>query len=283
MKKLLPIHQYILLAALLAIALQVLFYIFLLRPRIAEHASAHKELDRMQQRLAKSNWPQDAGKLKQLLEEHRTLLKGDQQKPGIEKQTAQLLAQTSRMYDARIREFYGNKVDFYRNVSRLDFQEEFNRLQTRLQTLGIVLQPSALNLTEDTTSAYNYQLMLQLWTLEKICTLFHAAGLQVKDLPIGTRKSSVGQIRLRPIQAFFREEKAERPFLLEIPVVLTLSGTLEQFLSYCASLQSDDVFLGVKEFALIALPPGSPEADEKGFLKNGLLRLELVCAGYYHY
>ncbi len=285
MKKLLVIHQYVLMAASLVVGLQVVFYFFLLRPRQAAHAAAGKELERMQQRLAASIWPQDAEKLQLLLQEYRLQLKGDQQRPGIEQQTASLLAQASQMYDARIRELYGSKNDFYRNVSRLDFQEEFNRLQTQLGGQGIALQSAILNLTEDTVSAYNYQLMLQLWTLETICRRFQESGLQTTNPQAvkGRDSSSTARISLLGLQAFFREEKAERPFLLEFPVSLTLFGTLEQFLDFCQSLHSDDVFLGLRNFSLTALPPAQLKADEQGMVENGVLRLEMVCAGYYQY
>jgi len=285
MKKLLVIHQYVLLAAMLAVGLQLAFYFFLLRPRQSAHAAAVKEFERMQQRLAASIWPQDAEKLQQLLQVYRVQLKGDQQRPGIEQQTASLLAQASSMYDARIQELYGNKNDFYRNVSRLDFQEEFNRLQTRLQSQGIVLQSSVLNLNEDTVSAYNYQLMLQLWTLESICKRFQEAGLQTSATQVDKKRvsSSSAQISLLDLQAFFRDEKAERPFLLEFPVSLTLFGSLEQFLRFCQSLHSNEVFLGLRNISLTALPPAQLKADETGMLENGVLRLEMVCAGYYQY
>jgi Tfp pilus assembly protein PilO len=285
MKNLLVIHQYILVAALLTLVSQGAFYYFLLRPRQAAHAAAVKELERMQQRLASSNWPRDSEKLQQLLQEYRRQLKGDQQQLGIEQKTAGLLAQASRMYDSRIHQLYGNKNDFYRNVSRLDFQEEFNRLQTHLQSQGIVLESSALNLTEDTLSAYNYQLMLQLWTLETICQRLQDAGLQSGNplLAKGSGKPAKAQISLLALQAFFREEKAERPFLLEFPVALTVYGTLEQFLSFCQSLYADEVFLALRNVSLTALPPARLQADEQGALENGALRLELVCAGYYQY
>lgn len=285
MKKLLVIHQYVLVAALLAVVLQGAFYFFLLRPRQAARAAAGKELSRMQERLSSSIWPRDADKLQQLLEEYRLQLKGDPKTPGIEQKTAALLAQASRMYDQRIRELYGNKNDFYRNVSRLDFQEEFNRLQNQLQSQGINLQSGILNLTEDTVSSFNYQLMLQLWTLETLCRRFQEAGLStINPQTVNTRASfSKAQISFLGLQAFFREEKAERPYLLEFPIALTLYGSLEQFLEFCRNLHSDDVFLALRKISLTALPPLQLKADEKGMVENGVLRLEMVCAGYYQY
>ena len=86
MKQQLVIHRYVLVAALLAVVLQVAFYFFLLRPRQVAHAAAVKEFSRMQERLAASPWPRDADKLQQLLEECRLQLKGDSQHPGIERQ-----------------------------------------------------------------------------------------------------------------------------------------------------------------------------------------------------
>jgi len=285
MKKLLLIHQYILVAALLALVSQGAFYYFMLRPRQAAHAAAAKELDRMQQRLASSSWPRDAEKLQGLLQEYRSQLQGDGDQAGIKQKTAALLAQASRMYDKRIHQLYGNKNDFYRNVSRLDFQEEFNRLHTHLQSQGIVLESSALNLTEDTLSAYNYQLMLQLWTLETICQRLHDAGLQSANPLLGKGRGgpAKAQISLLALQAFFREEKAPRPFLLEFPAALTVYGTLEQFLSFCQSLYTDEVFLALRNVSLTALPPAQMRADAQGQLENGILRLELICAGYYQY
>ena len=85
------------------------------------------------------------------------------------------------------------------------------------------------------------------------------------------------------MRAFLREEKAPRPFLLELPVALTLYGSIEQFESFCAGMQSSDLFLGIRAFALTALPPEVLTADEQGRLTNGTLRFELVCNGFYQF
>lgn len=279
MRKPIFIHQVALLALLLGLALQLAFYFLLLAPSQKRHGAASKEQRRMQERLAASPWPRQEEPLRALLSEQEALLNGDGKQPGIRRQSAELLAQASRKYDLRVSEFYGNKADFYRNVSRLDYQEEFNRMLSRLQEQGLELQAGQLNLSEQSSSAYNYQLMLQLWSLETLMELALHCGLQIRNplLP----KAAAEDIKIMPLQAFFLAAKANKPFLLQLPISLTLYGSLQQFFEFSQKCQSEEQFIALQNIAVTALPPRKRAED--GTQGAEVLKIELMCSGFYQY
>ncbi|NMA42111.1 MAG: hypothetical protein GX946_01870 [Oligosphaeraceae bacterium] len=278
MRKPIFIHQIALTVLFIGLALQLAFYFLLLAPSKKRHDAASKEYHRMQERLAASPWPQQENALRTLLSEQEALLNGDEQQPGIRRQSAELLAQASRKYDLRVEEFYGNKSDFYRNVSRLDYQEEFNRMLNRLQEQGLQLQAGQLNLSEQSSSAYNYQLMLQLWSLENLLQLVLQSGLQCQNPLLPPR--AVERIEILPIQAFFLTAKAQKPFLLQLPISLTLYGSLQQFLDFSQRCRSEENFIALQNIAITAIPP---QLDVEKRQSAELLKIELLSSGFYRY
>lgn len=265
-------HQNLLVCLLLAAALQAVLYMLLLRPRLQEAARQERELTQLQQRFSGSPWPRSATLLRALLGEMQERLEGSDGKEGIATQTRTVLEQAGAMFERRIREQYGSREEFIRSVSRLDYQEEYIRLQNRLQGLGITLHPTLFNLAENSAAAYNYQLMLQLWTSDTLCRLIHASGLAVAtaNVPGGT----AAQLAVLPLNAFFENEKAPLPYLLELPLAVTVQGTLGQFRLFLESLQSPDHFLAIRTFELFVPVPDGKHPDP-------ILRVALECSAYF--
>ncbi len=296
MKQFLPAHKILLLLFLLLAILQAGMYFGLLRPRKLATQAAEKDLQKLQGRLSGKSWPQDGEKLRRILSEMQMALQGDGDQPGLSQQSERLLAQAGRMYEAKIQEQYGGREDFVTAVSRLDYQEEYNRLTLSLREQGINLIPQKLNLAEESSSAYNYQLMLQLWTVDKICTLVNAAEMQIltdesaqADYSLNrgrktgseARSEPGARISVLPLQAYFQDEKASAPYLLEFPVAISLRGELHQLQTFIESLQSGDTFLALKRFEIKALPPLELQTDAEGLIRNGPLHLEIICAGFF--
>lgn len=295
MNKFLPAHKITLVVLLVLLAVQAGLYFGLHRPRRLAVQTAEKELQRLQRRLSGKAWPQDGKKLQQILAEMKEALQGGGGKPGLQQQSEKLLGQAGRMYDAKILEQYGSRNYFVTSVTRLDYQEEYNRLLLSLREQGINLSAQKLNLAEDSVSAYNYQLMLQLWTVDRICSLVTAAGLQVLTAETlqaerssargrrsaGVRSDPAACISVLPMQAYFQDEKSSAPYLLEFPVSLSLRGELAQLQAFVASMQSGDTFLVLKGFEIRALPPQELLADEDGRIRNGPMHFDLTCAGFF--
>jgi Tfp pilus assembly protein PilO len=296
MNKLLLAHKIALVLFLVLLAVQAGLYFGLHRPRRLAVQAAEKELQRLQGRLSGKSWPRDGEKLQQILAEMKKVLQGGGGKPGLQQQSEQLLGQAGRMYDAKILDQYGSRDYFVTSVTRLDYQEEYNRLLLSLREQGINLSAQKLNLAEDSASAYNYQLMLQLWTVDRICSLVTAAGLHIltaesaqaerSSSARGRRSAEVRSdpsacISVLPMQAYFQDEKSSAPYLLELPVSLSLRGELPQLQAFVASLQSEDTFLVLKGFEIRALPPQELLADEAGRIRNGPMHFDLTCAGFF--
>jgi len=297
MNKLLPAHKVVLAVFLILLALQAGLYFGLLKPRRQAVEAAEKELQRLQGRLSGKSWPRDGAVLRQILAEMQQTLTGNATRPGLAQQAEQLLGRASRMYEPKIFEQYGNNKDFINSVSRLDYQEEYNRLLLELRGQGINLSAGKLNLAEDISSAYNYQLMLQLWTVGKICALVNAAGLQVltdetaqadrtgarvRGVATEQQNNSAGAcISVLPMAAYFQEEKSAAPYLLEFPVAISLRGELSQLQEFVNSLQNADTFLALKGFEIKALPPAELLADDEGKISNGPLHFSVICAGFF--
>ncbi len=297
MNKLLPVHKVVLVICLILLALQAGLYLGLQRPRRQAVETAEKELQRLQGRLSGKAWPRDGDALRRILAGMRQTLKGSETRPGLHQQADQLLGRASRMYEAKIFEQYGSKNDFINSVSRLDYQEEYNRLVLELKKQGINLSAEKFNLAEDTSSAYNYQLMLQLWTVEKICALVKAADLQVltnnnsqpsRSRVSGRRVASEQQnnsagacISVLPMAAYFQEEKSLAPYLLEFPVAISLRAELPQLQAFVNSLHSEDTFLALKKFEIKALPPTELLPGDEGKISPGVLDFSIICAGFF--
>lgn len=285
MKNLLNIHKNFLLVLFFAIVIEFLFFIFLLSPLTKTHKSSKGRVERAAQKLYSSRWPSDLEQLKLLQEDYKKVLYGFEGQDGASSIATKNLKLLSTLYDNKISKYYGSRKDFYINVSRLDYQEEFNKLNRKLLEDQIISAANSLNLSEQSFSYFNYQLMLQLWTIEAVYQKFSQAELSLQnplnegsDEEIHQEKLHIGEIK-----AFYRNKKDEKPYLLEIPVNLTLYGNLKQIQNFCQKLQDKDTFLGLRNFSLTALPPTDLAVDDENLLQNGILRLEISCSGFYSY
>ena len=167
------------------------------------------------------------------------------------------------------------------NVSRLDYQSEYNRVTTSLAEKEILLDASVLNLNEDMPTPYIYQCMMQIWTVEKLVDLALTSGVTITTLPERRRgQGRVAKISVEPMQAYFLSPQNEQPYLLEFPVKLSIEGTLESCMGFIDSLTGEGVFMPPRHFEIFAFPPANNEAGEDGLFKSGSLRLNLVCPSY---
>ncbi|MBQ7650317.1 MAG: hypothetical protein IJS15_05115, partial [Victivallales bacterium] len=175
-------------------------------------------------------------------------------------------------FQDKLRAEYGNVHDFMRNASRMDYQAEYNRIIDASRKKDILLLPSSLNLDEEIGTQYMYQPLMQLWTVEKLLLLAVDAGLEVEAVKGGDRHASVS---VKPMRAYYMKPGAERPYLLEFPVEITVMGGVRECLAYLDSLNGDGVFLPPVSFELFAMPP---TAGQKA--QGGMLKMHLVCSSF---
>ncbi len=281
MKNWLKIHQVLLAILLFAILAQVIVYFLVLSPKGEELEDLKSDVDKLQERLRGSNWPLDAQKLERYLGALEKEYKGSQKDSALTARSAEALRQANATFLQKISSEYGNVEEFMSNVSRLDYQSEFNRVTTSLAEKGIVLDASVLNLNEDMPTPYIYQCMMQIWTVEKLVELALDSNVTLATLPERRRgQGRVAKISVEPMLAYFLSPQNEQPYLLEFPVKLSIEGTLETCMGFIDRLTGDGIFMPPRNFEIFALPPANNEAGEDGLFKSGSLCVNLTCPSY---
>lgn len=285
------------LAVALAIAVLVvgLIYLFVSRPKKRGVTELRQELEEKQMRLVRRGWPLNSERLRELLQEMNGKLEGrGKREPqfardakGIKNRAELVLRECTATFDAKIREQFGTTGDFVRGVSRLDYQEEFNRLTQEFGNRGIVLDERILKLGEETSSPYTYQLVLHIWTVEMLVKLAlehqltfvtdaSATGGDLKG-----RATSPARITVMPMQAYLIEPSDEKPYLLEFPVRMGVEGTLANVGAFLGALQTDERFLPCSHFELTTRRPTEAAMAKDGHVRVGQVVVELECSSFF--
>jgi hypothetical protein len=275
MKSWLYIHRLLLGIALAVFGLQLLLYIMVLRPQKSAIAEHRESITKKRQRLTGTEWPLQAEVLKQY---DSTLLAKLEGPGGIQEQATQLMRRAASTFQERIARNHEQASDFMQGVSRLDYQEEFNRVQRRAAGQGIYFSPEVLNLAEDTAIQHIYQAMLQVWALDSLLDCVQHSGMGIATHQQLSSSSDGGKhpvalVSMQPMEAYFTDAKSSVPYLLEFPIRLTLIGQSEQFLSFLQALDSEQLFMPIRHFECQLLPPkGDQDAQ---------LRAELSCVAFF--
>lgn len=254
----------------LVVALEVFLVWLVFLPKQEELESVREDVNLIIDKLRGSKWPMDSGKLEQYIAELQMEIDGG--KSPLVKNSILAMERCQVTFRDKLRAEYGNVQDFMRNASRMDYQAEYNRIIEASSKKGIVLSPSSLNLDEEIGTQYMYQPLMQLWTVEKLLSLAVEAGLEVESAKGGDRHAFVS---VKPMKAYYMKQGAERPYLLEFPVEITVMGGVRECLAYLDSLNGDGVFLPPVSFEIFALPPVAGRTAQ-----GGRLKMHLVCSSF---
>lgn len=220
--------------------------IFILRPSRVNARMKRKKIDKDTRELVSKGWPLNEGKLKQLLS--RT----NQRRDAAEKRRAALFQRAGQPFQTAIFERFGSPQNFQQQISRLDYQEEFKRVENYLTDSRIVILPEVFKLSEDTVGLENYKLVLQLWTIETVVKSAREKGLKVANVPLGQQEWVDGQPPARvsdlgamPIVPYVPATHVDIPYLLRIPVRARFSGTARQLHEFLTTAAVGDIFFTV--------------------------------------
>lgn len=283
MKDWLKIHQILFVLLIFLILAQCLCAFFILKAHKEELAEVEDDLATMHSRLRKVDMPLDADKLESFL---NTLKKELEGKAGGDSKSLRRLgndafSRAGATFSEQIEKGYGSVADFIKNVSKLDYQSEYNRILTELKEKKVLLSPDVLTLKEEMPTPYNYQPLIQIWSVEKIVNACLESGIAICSVESGGRKkSNVAQVSVLPMKAYFVSADSLRPYLLEFPVSISVEGSIEQCYALLDSLNTDKLFIPPTAFELYALPPSGVAGGDDGFLKSGVIRMKLVCSAF---
>lgn len=263
-------------------------YLFMLRPRRLEVRSAYGALKEKQDKLSESGWPLDSERLNKLLEDMRKQLEGPAGKGlGIKNRSNLILHQTTSMFAPKVEDTYGSTSVFLEEVSRLDYEEEFNLLEQKLQEQETVFAKEILGIDKDTSSVETYQLVLQIWTIEALVDLTLAHGLRLVKDPSVTVNTETGQrqaskLSVLPVRAYALTQEDKDPYILEIPVRMVLHGELANFRAFLRALHDNGRFYPVNHLELKAAVPRQ-QRDTQGDLRVDRVEVEIECCAFFRF
>ncbi len=224
----------------LAVLGAVVAFIFLIRPLLEDVGIARQDVADSEAKLKKTGWTIDPERLGSLREEK------DRELKRIKQLSEETLEQCTAMFTRRIGAFYDLTEDFRNAVSRLDFQSEYDDFDRKMRSRGVILAEQELGLGENTDSPYTYQLMLQLWTLEDLMDLALERRLmpsrdpKVRVATEGRKYLLASKLSVLPVRGYFLNAKDKEPYLLEIPIRMTLVGKVEDFCEFLRALHGQD-------------------------------------------
>jgi len=269
-------------------------YLIAVRPEVEDLTVTQANVKETRSRLVQSGWPLDSERLKKLHEDMLKKLDGPQGRTsedprgaiGIRNKADIILRDATSMFRPKIEQFFGSAKDFVNEVSRLDYQEEYAQLERRFREHDIFLAEEILGIGEDTSSLYIYQMLLQIWTLDKLVTLASQNNLRpVKDPAVAvvteTGRRHASKLSVLPVRAYLLDREDKKPYVLEFPVRMTLRGELVHFCSFLRSLHADGNFLPISRLEMTCENPVGKRADKDGTLRIDRVEAEVECSAFF--
>ena len=270
-------------------------YLFVVRPKANEVKKTEEKLDELREELAETGWPLDAQRLETLLQNLQKNLNGPAGRRqdtarnaiGIKNKSQLIVRDATGIFNARIGRDFGTTEDFVNDVSRLDFETEFTELERRLEADGVILDGAVLNLDENTSSLYNYRLVLQVWTLDALIGI----ALENHLVPVKNRNVKVrldenqevfaSQVTVLPVRAYAVNREDTEPYVLEFPVRMTVRGQLTDLCNFLRDLHEDGNFLPVSRMEVSTGDYVTARGLREGSLIVHRLEITLECSAFF--
>ena len=96
-----------------------------------------------------------------------------------------------------------------------------------------------------------YQMLAKLWSIQRVIQLV----IECKMTVLHNDKGYARLYAFRPRGYVLTDDPEERPFLMEVPVMVVARGTNEQFLRLAALFQNGENMLPMRHLAIQSEPP----------------------------
>ncbi|NLF19122.1 MAG: hypothetical protein GX595_17985 [Lentisphaerae bacterium] len=282
-------QRYRLLAAVMMVAAVgcLLFWWLAVRPYRLQVEDELQSLDKKRTSLRQRGWSQDRAALEQLLQARTERLEGSgPATPGLRRRAEQVRQIASAMFQERIQRDFQTPEGFVRHASNIDFREAFNALQRRLAAEDIWVAPEVLKLSEESSSPYTYQLLLQVWTLERLSEVIREHRLEVLTearvkVRSGSGDRAAARLAFEPIVAYYLTPDHPLPCLLGIPVRARLRGQPSDVRDFLTALTAAGVFLPPVQAEIYAEDPSRPVAVAADGTGGGRVELDVTCSAFF--
>jgi Tfp pilus assembly protein PilO len=278
------IRLFIILAFTL-LATLILYYVFI-NPKATTINNLKEEYNLKKSVLIKTKWPLDQNRLNFLLASKQKQLKGGEKSNGLEKQMKITMNLATEMFNNNIKQFFSNPSDFVTDISLLDYQEEYNKLEQKLNSRYIFLSENITHIGENTINEKMYKPLLQVWTLSMLTDILSKAQLRLlKSKKIFIKQENgysqrASLIQLQPIRQYFLYDDDAKPYLFEIPIRFTCTGSIEQLSHFLKIIQTKPYFLPVSHLQI----KSSPRAQYQGnnyLIRTKMLIFEIECCSFF--
>ncbi|MFW5997058.1 MAG: hypothetical protein ACOCZS_02845 [Verrucomicrobiota bacterium] len=282
----LPSPHYLLLGFSLAMLLTfAVVHVGLIRPRKKEAQRLEERIRQTRERINRQGWPLEHNYLQELVREKKA------EKKQLEKKQKEVFNYAASVFEDRVSNAYENWDLFKNQVSRLDYQQEFQRIKSKLEENGIKLNEDILNLSEESTHPRTYELVLKLWALEAVVDkilAYDLTPLSTTAVPVlsdsGRRhdrdesekdRTSGAAITVLPAVSFYRDDEEKNLYLREFRVRVRVKSKLSSFYNFLRESGTSDDFIAIPQMELYKTPP----AEKKG--NDDEVIVDMVCAAFY--
>lgn len=292
MRKWSPRHRSIFALTAFAALCCAAFYFLMIRPLQDKIAFDMRYIDETHGKLRSSGWPLDSERLQKLLEHQKNVLERptDAQSAykaiGLKTKSTMLLEECTDVFNRRIKKIFVNPSDFVTEITRLDFQDEYNNITNKFGRKGIYFSEDSLNIGSDTGSRQIYPMMLQIWLLDEVLSLAIKNSLQVEthpDIKVNTdsgKLRNAAKIKMLPVRSYSLNAKDNSAYIMEFPVRISTRGTINDFSRLLRDLNSTGKFFPVSSLQIKALPDFR-ETDTEISLNNSTLEIEVECSAFF--
>jgi hypothetical protein len=277
-------HRLLLVTVFLLLVFALLYGMFLVLPQWNAYAELSSDHASLNKKLDESPWPKDPTRLTPLLQGHEDFLNGRKKRKadssagqdaaspaaaskellftdpgdlGLRKKAEALLEHATGMFTQKIANDYGDVNNFVTKASQTEYKDLYDRTDSMLQGMRVLLEPSIFGMDESTAEPDKYQMILKLWTVQEVVLRAHKNKLRVANDPSLTRAGlgRPSKVSVLPMIPYCLDPQDKEPYLLEFPVRLEVEGSLENFIKFAQSLQNEDCFLPMKQMELLAERP----------------------------
>jgi hypothetical protein len=275
----------------LLLCIVAFFFLSPLRSRISDDKAYISET---KSKLRKSGWPLDAERLQKLLDLKKSILEKTKtsetayKATGIRNKSTLLLQECTNAFQKRIKKIFVNPSDFSKEITRLDYQDEYNTIRDKLVQKNIYFSEDSLNMGTDSDSTKIYPMVLQIWFVDEILNLATKNSLEIVNDQHAKVKSEQGRLKkvakvqLLPVRPYSLYEKEQKIYILEFPLRMSLRGSLMQFSGFLRDIHSGGKYFPVSKLQIRAIPEWQNSGSES-LLKNSLLDIEIECSAFFRH
>ncbi len=263
----------------------VLVFLLLLQPKWRELREAKADYAANEKKLKDSPWPRDPERLQTLLSTYQRSL-GSARQAGLKKLAEDSLKRAGSQFEDKINFEYGDAALFISKASQIEYKDQYDRMYSSLQNKRIYLDQYVFGMDETTVEPVKYKMLLKIWTADKLVNLALQHKLRIcVDNSIRTGPHNqfyAAKISVLPEKAYVLDEDDKQPYLLEFPVRITVRCSLNDFLQFCAALQSEPDFFPMQQIEILTdVSRGGVLVDEDNNLVLNQLEITFVCSSFY--